>query len=46
MFKGNCVAYMNDGVDEFLIPMKSKNEDLEVEWAWKMFNANPNTASA
>lgn len=32
--------------DEMLVPMKSENEDLEVEKAWKMFNADPNMSNA
>lgn len=32
--------------DDILVPMKSKSEDLEVEKAWKMFNADPNVSDA
>jgi hypothetical protein len=32
--------------DDILVPMKSEREDLEVEKAWKMFNADPNSAPA
>jgi hypothetical protein len=31
---------------DILVPMKSKSEDLEIEKAWKMFNADPKVSDA